>query len=45
MDFLSLVNFRSIQAENFAKWTEGTLRAFLESVGLSDEGVALEVVE
>ena len=30
LDFLSLVNFRSIQEENLAKWTEGTLNDFIE---------------
>ncbi|KAH6866005.1 hypothetical protein BKA70DRAFT_1580605 [Coprinopsis sp. MPI-PUGE-AT-0042] len=31
LDFLSLVNFRSIQSENLAKWTPGTVQRFLES--------------
>ncbi|KAH6879959.1 hypothetical protein BKA70DRAFT_1447666 [Coprinopsis sp. MPI-PUGE-AT-0042] len=31
LDFLSLVNFRSIQQENPSKWTPGTLKGFLES--------------
>ncbi|KAH6908077.1 ankyrin repeat-containing domain protein [Coprinopsis sp. MPI-PUGE-AT-0042] len=31
LDFLSLVNFRSIQQENFGKWTPGTVKWLLES--------------
>ncbi|KAH6908096.1 hypothetical protein BKA70DRAFT_1280672 [Coprinopsis sp. MPI-PUGE-AT-0042] len=31
LDFLSLVNFRSIQSENLGKWTPGTVQRFLES--------------
>ncbi|KAH6902805.1 hypothetical protein BKA70DRAFT_625107 [Coprinopsis sp. MPI-PUGE-AT-0042] len=31
LDFLSLVNFRSIQQENLGKWTPGTIKWLLES--------------
>ena len=30
LDFLSLVNFRSIQLENIGKWTPGTIKWLLE---------------